>query len=271
MHAFQTNVIEVTWIYAFPTWILELSAVVVFCAVAAGGLLLARMTTRNDLIRHNDVAGPILSLIGTVLAVMLAFLVVVVWQQFDASAARVEKEAASAVDLYRLARFLPPSLGTPIRNDVRTYLSEGIVLEWPAMQHGSNAPQLSLVTTDLLKRLATANAREQAQQNLLHAAFTDTTAIIDARRERLHDNESGLPPILWGVMVVLSLITVTFTYYLNVANPRAHALMVVALTATITIMFVLIAELDYPFRGDTSVSPAAFQHALEQLDNINMF
>jgi hypothetical protein len=41
--------------------------------------------------------------------------------------------------------------------------------------------------------------------------------------------------------------------------------MVVALTAVIALTFALIAELDYPFRGDIAVDPYAFVHVIEAL------
>jgi hypothetical protein len=41
--------------------------------------------------------------------------------------------------------------------------------------------------------------------------------------------------------------------------------MVVALTAVVSISFALIAELDYPFRGDMAIDPFPYKHVIEAL------
>ncbi|MBV9270399.1 MAG: DUF4239 domain-containing protein [Candidatus Eremiobacteraeota bacterium] len=253
-----------TWIYYIPTWLLAPLAVAAFVVAAVVGLRLARSTYRNDAITHNDVAAPILTLLGTVLAVMLSFLVVTVWQEFDNSAAGVQKEATSALNLYRMAPYLPGGVGPRIRSLVRDSLRTSITKEWPAMRMGGFSPGLSNINDNLLKIVAVAANRGNTMVS--QEALDDVLQMVDARRSRLHDNETGIPAFMWAVMLFVAGITIVFSYYLYVANARAHELMVSAIAAIIAIMFVLIAELDYPFRGDVSVAPTALQHVLFTLD-----
>jgi Protein of unknown function (DUF4239) len=255
-----TNVGFVTWIYYIPTWLFAPLAVAGCVALAIAGLNLARSTYRNDAITHNDVAAPILTFIGGVLAVMLSFLVVAVWQQFDDSAAGVQKEATSALNLYRMAPYLPGGAGPQIRTLIRQSLKTSIEREWPAMRHGSWSAQLSAINDGLLQLVATSANRTNT--SIGQETLDDARDLIDARRARLHDNETGIPMFMWAVMIFIAAVTVVFSYYLRIENVHAHQLMVAAITAIIAVMFVLIAELDYPFRGDINVAPTALEHSI---------
>src|SRR5581483_11084726 len=96
------------WVYGLPAWVLMPLAVVVACAVSAFALFLTRSRlTRNDLITHNDVAAAILQMLGTVLAVMMSFMVVGVWEQYDTAGQNTQIEASALSDLYHLADAFP--------------------------------------------------------------------------------------------------------------------------------------------------------------------
>src|SRR5262245_51044440 len=56
----------------------------------------------------NDVVGGYLQTIGTIVAVLLAFAVFVVWGQFNDASLHVEREASELLDLARTTRGLPP-------------------------------------------------------------------------------------------------------------------------------------------------------------------
>ncbi len=66
--------------------------------MVAGGVLLAllglvtarRFIPHHKLKTHNDVTGPIFGAMGTVYAVLLAFVLIVVWENFDKSKANVQ-------------------------------------------------------------------------------------------------------------------------------------------------------------------------------------
>jgi hypothetical protein len=261
----------VTWIYAFPGWLFAILVVFAFAGLSALGVYVARRTCHNERFTHNDVGGPVLTLLGTILAVMLSFLVVAVWQQFDASAARVEKEAAAAADLYRIAAFLPAPVGNEAQHSVRDYLSATIDYEWPAMRAGRGSVHVSNVEGNLYRILARADRNDARYDELVRGAFADVNTMMDSRRARLHDNETGLPAMLWLLMLFMAAVTIAFSFFLSVQSARAHTYMVMAFSGVIGAMFALIAELDFPFRGDVSIAPTALQHVLAALTNPNVF
>src|ERR1035438_5667817 len=76
--------------------------------VAVIGLCLVRyVAPASWLHANNEVAGNYLQTVGTIYAVLLAFVVFVVWQQHNDTRSAVEAEANELSDFYRTIRVLP--------------------------------------------------------------------------------------------------------------------------------------------------------------------
>ena len=69
-------------------------------------VLVRRSVELSTLEAHHDVAGFILAVVGVVYAVLLAFVVVIVWQQFDSSRSDADREATIVLALYQDAAVL---------------------------------------------------------------------------------------------------------------------------------------------------------------------
>lgn len=248
----------VDWIYAFPTWSFAIAAISAACFLAALGLSIFQRRASWGNITHNDVAGPIVATIGTILAVILSFMVVTVWQEFDQAAATVQGEAAALGDLYHLCETLPKSFSTPLRADIVLYVRAVVNREWPAMQHGSFSRLARNRAHAIMERVASFHPADTRQAALLASMLDLTNRFIDRRRTRLFDNQESIPLVLWGMMLFISCVAVGGTYLFRVQNKPAHYLMTMLLAATIVATMVVIAELDLPFRGDVHITPAAF-------------
>src|SRR5947209_14224855 len=85
-----------------PSVLLGIGSVVVAAALATAGLLLVRRNVAlSTLELHNDVAGFIIAVIGVLYSVVLGFLVVFVWEQFDGANTLADHEAVLVQALYR--------------------------------------------------------------------------------------------------------------------------------------------------------------------------
>ena len=246
-------------------------ATIVCCAFAAAGLAITRKRlTRNELITHNDVAGPILSTIGTILAVMMSFMVVGVWQEYDGSAQTAQREAGALSDLHHIADGFPNPFRNLLKAKVDKYLETVINVEWPLMRTGGESLRAHDTAYQIETIIALYNPRNAAQASLQDQALGVSRTLLDARRQRIHDNQQTIPAVLWAVMLFVGVVTVIFSYYFRVDQPRAQYVMVIALAGVIALTFTLMAELDLPFRGDIGVSPISFQRAFNTIHNLGL-
>ncbi|MGB8519134.1 MAG: hypothetical protein WCD38_03110 [Candidatus Tumulicola sp.] len=248
-----------TWIYAIPPWLLFISVIVASAAVAGAGLLLVRrIVPQSDELSHNDVAGPIIGTVGTILAVILSFLLVMVWQEYDGAAATVAQEAGAVADLYHIGEYLPGSPAKNLRTTLKRYIDVVIDQEWPAMRFGRESMEARTTAFRALSIVAHYQPRNSAEQSIQQSGLGLATTFIDARRDRLFANQQGIPVFFWAGNFILAAITIGFCFIFRVRKVAVHLVMTIALTTVIATIFVLIALFDYPFRGDTQIPPTVF-------------
>jgi hypothetical protein len=97
-----------------------------------------RSSLADGLVESNDVAGNYLQTLGTIYAVLLAFVVIVVWQQFNDARSAVEREANEVLDIFRTASgFSEPARGE-LREQLQIYVSAVLDREWEAMARDEN-------------------------------------------------------------------------------------------------------------------------------------
>ena len=252
-----------TALYALPPWIVLLGAVVLGVTLACSGHAAVRSAfPRVDFRSNNDVGGIVLGVVGGLFAVMLAFIVAIVWQEFDAASQRVAVEVGAATDLWHTSRGLPAPLGPAVRNDLITYATAMVDDEWPAMRTGGRSKRAENILTRTFEDVAQFRPANAGASNAQSASLQYLGALHDARHHRLDDNASGVSAFEWTILLIGALVVIGICYLVGLNSLRAQLLMTAAVAAMIAATFVLIFELDYPFRGDLSIEPAGWHEFL---------
>jgi Protein of unknown function (DUF4239) len=252
-----------TSLYAIPAWLLLALAIVLGAGIAvAGHVAVRRAFPTVDFRTYNDVGGIVLGVVGGLFGVTLAFIIAIVWQEYDGTRQRVAVEAAAATNLWHTARGLPQPLGTEVRGNLIVYAKLMVDDEWPAMRHGGMSPQAEALLTRTFEDVARLRPRDSGSGNAQAAALAYLGALHDARHQRLADNDSGVTPFEWTILLIGAVVIVLLCYLVGIANLRAQLLMTAAVAGMIAAMFVLIFELDYPFRGELAIEPAGWQEFL---------
>ena len=115
------------------------------CLVALAGLeLVQRLVPADSRSPHNDVAGFIYAALGVIYAVLLALVVIAVWEEYNAASETVEQEANALAEIFWLAHRLPEPEGVELQELARGYAEEVVHTEWPLMEQGE-APLMTQV------------------------------------------------------------------------------------------------------------------------------
>ena len=252
----MTGLATLLWIFLF--------VVVLPAGAVTGVLLLRRWVGAEVLARHNDVAGFIYAVIGVVYAVLLGFSALIVWEQFGNARESAEQEANALADLYRCSRVFPPEVRDAVERQVRTYTRMVIEKEWPAMARGQSSSE-SWVAYNELWRIYHEFEPQGDRESLWYAESLERmNALAEARRSRLLGVRSGVPSVMWGVLLVGGVITIGFSFMFGTPNPRAQASMTGCLALTIGVALLAIFALEKPYAGIMRVDPEGFQ----QVDRI---
>jgi hypothetical protein len=243
--------------------------VVVACVLVAVGLLtlVNRLVPTGLREEHNDVAGFIYAVVGVVYAVLLAFVVIAVWEDYEAARDTTVREADELAEIFFIAHQLPGPERSRLQELSRSYARVVVEEEWALMAEGRASPRAWETLDEIRGTVQGLEPLDGAGQVLYDEELDRVNALADARRERLLDAEVGLPAILWIVLVVGGLITVGFTYLFGLRSNVAHTLMVATLTAVLAMVLFTIGALEYPFSGTVRLQPLTFELVLERFAN----
>ncbi|MBV9103411.1 MAG: DUF4239 domain-containing protein [Candidatus Eremiobacteraeota bacterium] len=252
-----------TWIFPLPTW---LSMVVAVVVMGGGAAALHRLLNRRGwrgFREHNDIVGFILTVVGAIYAVVLGFVAVIVWQQYETSRETEQREINSLSALYELANAYPQRPRAQLQTLIVAYVNRVVQDEWPAMRRGKDDPAADAAA----RRLGAFAVELQrgATDNVASETLALARRIADARAQRLQDNQNGIPVVLWIALIAGAVITIGFGYLFGIENERLHALATACIAGIVAIMLVLIARLDFPYRGDTGIPPTDWQVALRSM------
>jgi len=253
-----------TLIEVLPGWLAMLLIMAAWVAFGVGALAVVhRLVPADRLEPHNDISGFIFAVVGAVYAILLAFVVVGVWERYDDDRRIVEVEAAHVLTLYRVTSFIDGA--ETLKPEIRRYAELVVTDDWPAMADGGLAP----TTDQALHEIALAAGRVPAigAGGGWASLFTeDLHELRVARVERDAAAGSALPGVLWLAIILGGLITVGYSAIYGSRDRWLHRLVTAALAAIVGLSIGVVIVLDSSFRGDSSVSAEPFVHAIELMD-----
>lgn len=238
-------------------WLSAFLLLVPTTLLAMAGPIIIRHFVKLDRLRvNNEVAGFKFATVGVLYAVLLAFVVVVVWEKYNQADSDVAREAAASATIYRLSYGLDDQHGSAIRQSLTGYLDAAIKEDWPAMEEGKGSEAASRA----MSALYAAVLKFHVQQNegiLLGEVLHQLDTVSLSRRARILAANGAVPDILWVTLFGGAFLTVCFTFFFGVENVRAQSLMTGALTLLTFAGLLTVISIDQPFGGGVRVPPAA--------------
>ena len=254
------------WIYSNPTWLWGTVIVVATTAVSCLGLLLFQKLVPESARRvENDVVAGTMAIVGVAYAVLIAFIAVATWQAFTDADKTTDVEASHIANLYRDVEGLPKDLGDQIRDRVKGYVDKVINVEWPAQQRGelsrAGRADIEQIHT-LIMSFIPANPRETVIQGEFLRVLNE---LYSSRRTRQLAAQNAIPPVIWWIIIIGSIGTISYCYLFNLENSRWHMIMTGMVASSMALVIVLVISLDRPFRGELSVTTDAYTNAFASI------
>jgi hypothetical protein len=209
--------------------------------------------------QSHDVTGPFFSTLGTVYGIFLAFVFTVTWQAYSTTSTNVVQEARYLRDLYFVTKAFPQPTQGELQQLLREYRNSVVNDEWKTMQKGEASPR----TIQLLQEIGAAYLRikpnNEQEKDFFRTSISYLTTMNSLRASRIDDSSSGLPPVLWFVLLVGAVATIGLSYLFEAQNFWLQAILTILLTGVICMTFCIIIDLDFPFTGGTTISAESFQ------------
>lgn len=197
-------------------------------------------------------------LLGSIYAVMFAFVIFVIWTQFTDVDNFAMRECNSLDDLLRFSQYLNADASHAIRRALMDYAQRVANSEWPSLGERRRDPQTERAFTALMNaviRAAPANpAEEQMQARLIDIA----RRAGEHRDDRIAKSLTQIPATLvWLVnTMAIALLVLVFVY------PFHHGLIGFSCFTLIAVVLfganLVMTDTDNPFSGMCNVSPQPF-------------
>ncbi|MBP7056483.1 MAG: DUF4239 domain-containing protein [Candidatus Omnitrophica bacterium] len=247
-------------LFYIPSWLLGLLIVGGMTVFSVIGLMFVRRIVPHHKLRvHHDVAGPIFCTLGVIYAVLITFVTVMVWGQFDKARHDVEEEASCLMSLYRASDAFQQDFKIKVRSDIANYAKAVLEEEWGCLAKGNGCPSVDL----LLKNLWTSYTRHLPNPGIEEIFFNESITRLEQleryRTMRIVDSKTSLPGLMWAILFIGGMATISFTFFFGVENFKAQAIMASLLVIIIGLMLFAILCMDYPFTGSVSITPEPFK------------
>lgn len=242
-------------------------------AIAAAGFVGAlravthRLASSHQPVDH-EVAGAIFSMIGVLYAVILAFVVIVLWESDSAVRDHTQEEANDVSQIYFTARALPQPQRAQLTGLARDYADIVAHKEWPAMRSGQTSAGARADVAAMRTDIMAMKPADAGQQILMSQTLDAINALVDARRERTSALTPPVPTVMWVALVAGAALTVGFTFLFGYERFGRHLTMVTSMTALLAFILWLTYQMSHPFTGPVAQGPDAF---LEVLDRFTEF
>jgi hypothetical protein len=257
-----------------------MKAVVLGLFIVGGTLLfaIATLAIARRIIRartgafHNEVVIALYAGASMMYAVLLGFMVVVIWQAYDTAHRNVADEAANLVALYRLTYGLEAKEGVQMRDLVRGYTNAVIFDEWPTFGTtavpGSNKTRKALGDIDRL--FATMDSQVKVADAQVDAEILRTKSVIVSERNiRLIQASDAIPWVIWLGAFGGGVIIIVMSCFIDMERPMPHFLMTGMMSTLIGLLLFIVVSLSQPFTGALPLSTKHFRQSLAIMNDVD--
>jgi cytochrome c556 len=236
-----------------------------WAAVAVVGFRIAlRYRPQDRQEANNDTYGVYFSMVGLLYAILLAFVVVVAWEQFNAAEESTHTEVTRLSNLFRDAEPLPSTDKERIQQALAVYVQNVIDREYDAMADGQSDGPTTTAYENIWNRFYDTRVEGDGPAATFYdSAIGRLNELGEARRLRILSSQSTIPLPLWILLVGGGLFTIAWLFPFYMADTRVQTVAIGTVGAFTGFVLFLVYALQHPFAGDIAIDPAVYQSLLD--------
>jgi hypothetical protein len=245
------------WLHNLPLiWM----AIVVFSATYLFAILVQTvigMLATGERVRAFKAVSPgMLSPLGIIFGLFVAFTAAQVWSDNDHASAAVNREASALKSVLILAAAFPGEPEAQLRSLVRRYIEDTANKEWPMMvRHAATLSISPAPLTEALQQTLALSPNNPGQQIAQREIATSLENALGARRQRILVSRSHVNLTKWACLLLQAACALLAIAVVHSDNRLASTISMGAFATGIAASILLILAHDEPFIGQVSVGP----------------
>jgi len=242
------------WLLNLPVpWMALFIFLITYLIAGSIGFVVTTLAVNERAKGFKAVSPGVLPPLGILFALLVGFIAVEVWGNFDKAKGAVTTEASALRAVVLLAGAFPDEQRTRIYALVNRHIDESVNKEWPEM--AQQRATLATLPTALIEALhdtlalkPTDDSQRAAQSEMVKELHT----ALDARRQRIVISESALGTVKWVGILLQGLCTLVAIAVVHSDNRIARALTLTLFAIGVAMSVLLIAAYSRPF---SSIGP----------------
>jgi len=259
----------IDFLFSLPLWALALVLNVWLMGFSLASLWCLRRWILPRL--HLNTNAPLFYAAAVMQSVMVlyglvaALTAVSVWSRHAQVSGIVSSEATAIASLWRDLDGYPQRERDAMHEVIRGYTTQIIEEAWPAQQQG-RVPRTGVEWLDRFQAQLFVFEPASEAQKILHAqTLAAYSRMVEARRLRLDAVNSGLPGVMWFVLLPGAMGCLLFSLFFPIEEPRFQAVLVAGVSGFVAMVLFVIISLDRPFRGAMAIPADSYGLIHDQL------
>ncbi len=202
--------------------------------------------------------GVFFSMVGVLYAVLLAFVVVIVWSDFVDAGHTSQTEVTRLSNLARDAGGFPPDVRDDMRERLVAYAEAVAGPEWESMGGGDASPVAAEAYEAVWAEYYAFEPATDEQATFFGESLGRLNELGENRRLRLLQSRATVPAPMWLLLIAGFVITVGWTYLFGTGRLATHVIAAGSIACLTGFVLYLIYALQHPFAGSVRISPEPF-------------
>lgn len=254
-----------SFLLSMSGWYGLLIFIMVFMTMAA---CIALIAARAPVQTNDDaMAGPnelIANAVATANALLLAFVIVVVWEKYTNVRDTAAAEASALMNLARDAASTPEPTRRNLFRLLENYAQQVSAEDWPALARArhdeiKNEPRTAMTLSALWHAVA---RLDKTSNSASESMLSDLKEVSANRSHRFALARDGVTDPLWTILIVSAVATLVLTIFRFRRQAKRHLPIFLLYAAVLGALLWLVVDSDNPFGGSQRVQPDVFEHAL---------
>ena len=201
--------------------------------------------------------------LGIIFGLLVGFVAVQVWNDFDKAKLAVATEASSLRAVVLLGETLPAEQRMHLRTLINSHIEEAVNRECPAMAHQRlKLATLPAAMVEALQLTVSLKPQDESQRIAQREMVSALHRAADARRQRIILSQSTVGPVKWAAILLQGVCALIAIAMVHSDNRFTCAIALTIFATGIALSSLLIAAYSAPFSGDISVKPELLQQVI---------
>jgi hypothetical protein len=223
----------------------------------------------HEILRENhEVAGYMFNAFSIMFSVLISFVVYINWSDYNDARKNVYMEINAQSNIFHHASGFPDSTRLGIQKSVLEYCKAVCYDEWDEMQFGKRSQLVEDAYNNLWNKFLIVEDSSIQKKSLFDECMHEMNKLSDSRRLRYLFIENTIPGIVWFVLLLSAVMSISFIYFFSMKKKIPHFMFIITFSTVIFLILFLIFVFDHPYMRDYMITSEPFRDLIKQMESI---